>query len=120
MSTCEGDWGQGALTITGQWGPLTRVEEGLTSPQVLFTLSHQQRVAHMTVMKVLEQQPLGEEEASLRACKCSLLNWWWWMVKGETKTREIRGSLGSISKGSRLRFLLNGLYSGMPNLGLQQ
>lgn len=52
------------LTIAGQWYPLTGVEGGLATPQVFFALSHQQRVAHMTVMQVLKKQPLREEGTS--------------------------------------------------------
>lgn len=48
------------LTITGQGCPLTGVEGGLAAPQIFFTLSHQERVTHVTVMKVLKKQPLGE------------------------------------------------------------
>lgn len=49
------------LTIGGQWCPLTGVEGGLAAPQIFFTLGHQERVTHVTVMKVLKKQPLGEE-----------------------------------------------------------
>lgn len=52
------------LTIAGQWYPLTRVEGGLATPQVFFALSHQKRVAHMTVVQVLKKQPLREEGTS--------------------------------------------------------
>lgn len=48
------------LTVAGQWCPLPGVEGGLAAPQIFFTLGHQKRVTHMTVMKVLKQQPLGE------------------------------------------------------------
>lgn len=50
-------WG---LTITGQWCPLTGVEGGLAAPQIFFALGHQKRVTHVTVMEVLQKQPLGE------------------------------------------------------------
>lgn len=52
------------LTIAGQWYPLTGVEGGLATPQVFFALSHQKRVAHMTVVQVLKKQPLREEGTS--------------------------------------------------------
>lgn len=47
------------LTIAGQWYPLTRVEGGLAAPQIFFTLGHEKRITHVTVMKVLKKQPLG-------------------------------------------------------------
>lgn len=48
------------LTITGQWCPLTGVEGGLAAPQIFFTLGHEERITHVSVMKVLKKQPLGE------------------------------------------------------------
>lgn len=52
------------LTIAGQWYSLTGVEGGLATPQIFFALSHQKRVAHMTVVQVLKKQPLREEGTS--------------------------------------------------------
>lgn len=52
------------LTIAVQWYPLAGVEGGLATPQIFFTLSHQKRVADMTVVQVLKKQPLREEGTS--------------------------------------------------------
>lgn len=49
-------WG---LTIARQRCPLTGVEGGLAAPQILFAFGHQKRVTHVTVMEVLQKQPLG-------------------------------------------------------------
>lgn len=48
-------WG---LTIGRQRCPLTGVEGGLAAPQIFFALGHQKRVTHVTVMEVLQKQPL--------------------------------------------------------------
>lgn len=48
-----------SLTIAGQGCPLSGGEGGLAAPQIFFALGHQERVTHVTVMEVLEQQPLG-------------------------------------------------------------
>lgn len=48
----------GALTVAGQWSSLARVEGRLAAPQILLALRHQERVAHVAVVKVLKQQSL--------------------------------------------------------------
>lgn len=46
------------LTVAGRRRPLAGVVGGLAAPQIFLALGHQQRVTHVTVVKILEQQPL--------------------------------------------------------------
>lgn len=48
------------LTVAGRRRPLAGVVGGLAAPQIFLALGHQQRVTHVTVVKILEQQPLVE------------------------------------------------------------
>lgn len=47
-------------TVTGQDYPLTAMERRLTAPQIFFAFCHQKGVTHVTVVKVLKKQSLGE------------------------------------------------------------
>lgn len=60
-------------TVTGQDCPLTGMERRLAAPQIFFTLSHQKRVTHVTVMKILKEQSLQKGE-SVRKLKYFLVS----------------------------------------------
>lgn len=55
----------GSIIITGQWCSLAGVEGGLAAPQIFFALGHEERITHVSVMKVLKKQPLVDLPADL-------------------------------------------------------
>lgn len=84
------------LTVAGWGRPLAGVVGGLAAPQIFLALGHQQRVTHVTVVKILEQQPLvgGGGEVSGTETVLVLGRWW----RGDAQDR--RGQRSKRASGS--------------------